>query len=142
MTQPARRKKPAPTSSVSVMLIDDEPEFVEKLRYMMESYGFECRAFSDPGEAMESLGDNYFDVIVTDYQMPGLNGTGVIEQVKKLSPDSKVIVVSGCLDGRTKREVIRVGASACLTKPLHISSLLSALNDVCQMGEASDGSGH
>jgi CheY-like chemotaxis protein len=127
MQSSERLNQPVPAAR-RAMLIDDDKESVETLSYAIESLGYCCSTFSDPHKAIQKITNEHFDVVITDMQMPGLSGIEVVKEVRKISPESFIIVVSGSMDHRVESYLYNHGASLCLPKPFHLSILLKALS--------------
>lgn len=78
----------------SILIIDDEQDFNELTKTMLEFHDFEVTALSDPLLVKNEIQNKKFDVIVTDLMMPGIDGFQVIEQVREDSQhDNTPIVV-------------------------------------------------
>lgn len=81
-----------------VLLVDDEEVVRHGLRYMLDWKTLGFRIANDVGstaEALHLLESNHYDVLLTDIQMPGRNGLELIAKIRKCSPGTKIVVLSG-----------------------------------------------
>lgn len=118
-----------------ILVIDDEPAIRGMLRDMLESDGHLVVEASDGVEAMhqwqEHNRETPFDLIITDILMPEKDGLEVIREVRRLSPKTKIIAISG---GSPKVHVRfldianHLGAYRTLDKPFALDTLLDAVH--------------
>ena len=72
------------------------------------------------------------DVILMDVNMPGIGGVKCLRQIMSLSPEAKVIIISGYLSNGRVEEAMTLGAKACLTKPFRFKELLTTVRNVLE----------
>jgi len=113
--------------SASVLVVDDDASMCETLDVGLAPRGFAVRWTTSPAEALDLLGNDGFEVVVTDLNMRGMNGIELCAQIAANRPDVPVIVITafGSLD--TAVAAIRAGAYDFITKPLEIDALAIAL---------------
>ena len=111
-----------------VLVIDDERSMCELLEAGLKQGGFLVAARTSAAEALRVLAAEDFDAVVTDLNMPGMNGADLCERIAANRPDVPVIVITafGSLEAATA--VIRAGAYDFITKPLDIEVLALALD--------------
>jgi signal transduction histidine kinase len=83
-----------------ILFVDDQPMVIETGTLLLESIGYEVTNCSDPLKAVELLHHNSqaFDIIITDYNMPHLNGVALIEKLRVISPGLPAVLCTGDLD--------------------------------------------
>jgi len=113
-----------------ILLIDDEPDYLDKLVKSLEHNGFECRKMADSVQATKLLEREKFDVVITDISMPGRNGFEVIEAVRSNNSAGTVIAISGQLDRNIEKEAISTGADAFIAKPIDLQTLIEFLGTI------------
>jgi DNA-binding NtrC family response regulator len=64
--------------------------------------------------------------------MPGIGGVKCLRQIMSLSPEAKVIIISGYLSNGRVEEAMKLGAKACLTKPFRFKELLTTVRNVLE----------
>jgi len=77
----------------------------------------------------------------TDVKMPGVNGLDVLRTITRAYPDTKVILMTGHGSAEDIELGLRLGAAACLQKPVDLETLLEAAWSAASGGEAADGEG-
>ena len=81
-----------------LMLVDDEPLMTKALRRVLTADGRDIETFTDPRAALRRLQTTPFDLILSDYRMPGLNGVQLLSAARELQPESVRMVLSGYAD--------------------------------------------
>lgn len=84
-------------SSRNILIVDDEPDIVVTYQYFLTSEGYNVSAFSDAYEALReftSRQSSYYDLVILDIRMPGLNGLQLHQSFKAMNPSCKIIFIS------------------------------------------------
>jgi CheY-like chemotaxis protein len=111
-----------------ILIIDDDPEVVWGIgRYLARS-GFSVTTCGDGTEAIELLEQEPFDVLVTDIQMPGLNGLAVLDWAREHRPRLRKMVMTAYGTPTIKQVSMRKGASVYLEKPVDPKLLVDVLS--------------
>src|SRR5215471_5353407 len=80
---------------IRVFYVDDNPRQSSMLTGLLEECGFRVIALNDPVVAVRICKQTSFDVALLDYEMPGLSGSQLAEEIKFLLPDVPVVLISG-----------------------------------------------
>lgn len=106
-------------AKAAVLIVDDDVRFIRALSVALMDAGYEVAGASDPREAVEYMvsGGHRFDAIVTDLQMPGLDGIGFLRTIKNTFPEVPVIVITAFGDLGTQSRAMEEGAFAFVNKP-------------------------
>ena len=115
---------------LKVLLVDDEAEFVESLSERLALRNLKTDIAYDGEQALELVKKEKPDVMVLDLRMPGIDGKEVLRRVKKKHPDMAVVVLTGHGTDKDEKEVLRLGASAYLEKPVDVDHLAGTLHKV------------
>ncbi|MCG6982428.1 MAG: response regulator [Deltaproteobacteria bacterium] len=107
-----------------VLILDDEPIVWKRLKPALEKVGYEVEAFTQSSNAMRRVGEKEFDIVVTDLKMEGIDGMAFMTEVKKLSPRTEVIVITGFATMETAKESFQKGVFDFLAKPFKRGELL------------------
>lgn len=101
-----------------LLIVDDDPLVCNSLKEMLHLEGFRVDTARNGKQALARLQEEHFRVILSDIQMPGLNGLELLRELKGRSPDTPVIFITGHghIDGAV--EAIKLGAYDYLTKPI------------------------
>lgn len=115
-----------------VMYIDDDEVLVATVDAMLHRAGFRVSAFANPREALRALSSMLVDVeiVVSDYNMPGLNGLDVAEEVARIRPGMPVIVSSGYLSDDLHHGARKAGVVQLLNKEDTHERLAALIDEV------------
>lgn len=111
------------TSKTSILILDDEPIVSKRLQPALEKKGYEVESFYESAQAMLRIRERSFDIVVTDLKMEGIDGMRFLAEVKKLSPRTEVIVITGFATMDTAKESMRKGVFDFLAKPFKLGEI-------------------
>ncbi|MCG6893432.1 MAG: response regulator [Desulfobacteraceae bacterium] len=112
-----------------LLLVDDEREFVQTLseRLLMRDVG--SAVAYDGKSALEMIDEEDPEVMILDLNMPGIDGIGVLREVKRTRPEIKVIILTGHGSDKDREICMELGAFAYLQKPVNIDVLSEKLKE-------------
>lgn len=105
------------TMANRALVIDDDKVSLDLLTFQLKSEGFEVETAQTGKEGLESAKSNDFDVILTDLNLPDINGIEMVRQSKEISPETEIIMVTGDDSAEKAIEATRVGAFGYIVKP-------------------------
>jgi DNA-binding NtrC family response regulator len=112
----------------SILALDDEQDMLALLsRIISEKSSHELTTLSDPVKLTGLLKQNTFDVVLTDLRMPDKDGIQVLEEIKQISPQTAVIIMTGFGTIESALEATRKGAFDYVTKPFRRERLLHVI---------------
>ena len=79
----------------TVLYVDDNPKSSRLLASVLEECGFRVIGKNDPVEALALCRRTYFDLALLDYEMPSINGAQLAREIKHMTPDVPVVLISG-----------------------------------------------
>jgi signal transduction histidine kinase/ActR/RegA family two-component response regulator len=108
-----------------VMVVDDDQALVFLVERVLRRKGFTVTTFTDPLEALAALTERAqdFDLLVTDYNMPGFSGVDLLRAAKALRPNLPVALASGYVTPEIEKSAFEAGASALVYKPNDVNEL-------------------
>jgi diguanylate cyclase (GGDEF)-like protein len=115
-----------------ILVVDDEPFFQEMFREVLSVAGHATRTASSAEEALELLGQDHFDLLVTDIVMPGLDGIGLVREAKRRDPDIEAVAITGHEDVKLAVQAMKAGCAEFLTKPVDRGELTEVAERVLQ----------
>ena len=131
ITTPSKYNAPQHIDSLRILLVEDDPRVSKTLQQMLEGLGHKCVHVSDGGQALQKLDEHTdFDLVLTDYQMPVLNGAELVHRLRERHDYRPVILITGY--GAAMTEHVGPKPNAILGKPLRIHELQDALSKVMQ----------
>jgi len=101
-----------------ILVIDDEAGICSLIRIMLEAEGYHISTANGGGEALALLNKHPFDLVISDLVMPDVTGLDVLAYVKKLSPETEFILITGYGTVESAVEALRHGAHDYITKPI------------------------
>ena len=118
----------------TIVAIDDEVDFIQMLQDYFEPRGYEITVAIRGAKGIELVKEKKPAVVLMDLKMPGIDGDEVLKLLQSMSPAPKVIFVTAYDDGgKTKARLIRMGAYACLDKPIaSLKDLEELINKAAQ----------
>ncbi|MFA4916499.1 MAG: response regulator [Syntrophales bacterium] len=108
---------------LEVLLLDDEPIVGKRLKPALAKIGCDVEVFENPREALKRIEEKNFDVVVTDIRMDEVDGIQVLEYVRKKSPRTKVILITGYAMMALARKAMEKGAFDFIAKPFQPDDL-------------------
>ncbi len=106
-----------------ILVIDDEKIIRERLKRLLELDGYEVAAAEDGARGLEVFEKLRPEVALVDIKMPGVGGIEVLERMRKASPDTEVILITGHGGVETAIQALRKGAFDYITKPIDYDEL-------------------
>jgi two-component system, OmpR family, response regulator CpxR len=113
--------------TVKVLLIDDEPQFVEVLAERLEARGFIVQTALTGDEGLAKLQEQEADVAILDVQMPGRDGVETLREIKRIKPLIEVIMLTGHATIESGIQGLKLGAYDYLMKPTDTEDLVAKI---------------
>jgi two-component system, OmpR family, response regulator CpxR len=113
--------------TVKVLLIDDEPQFVEVLAERLEARGFAVQTALTGDEGLAKLQEQEADVVILDVQMPGMDGVETLREIKRIKPLVEVIMLTGHATIESGIQGLKLGAYDYLMKPTDTEDLVAKM---------------
>ncbi len=114
-------------SRTSILVLDDEPIVCKRLKSALEKRGYEVEIFFRSSDAFKRITERNFDIVITDLKMEGLDGMTFLTEVKKRSPETEVIVITGFATMETAKESFQKGVFDFLAKPFKLGEIYDAV---------------
>ncbi len=120
--------------SGEVLFVDDEEHYVAAMKPALESLGYTVAACTDGREALTRFRERpiQFDVVVTDFNMPGMNGLELARRIKMTRPCLPIVLITGYTGWEEIPDAARLGIEAVLQKPFSRAQLSQVLHEVLQ----------
>lgn len=115
-----------------ILIVDDDKEYRENLKEILDNAGYSNDMAESAKQAMQKLGDQQFDIVLLDFMMPGIDGINALGEFKKISPNSKIIMITAFASIENAVVAIKKGASEYISKPFKIDALLLMIKQVLE----------
>lgn len=128
--------KAAEFGQEKVLLVDDNPATLEVTRMMLDRLGYRVQVALDGSEALTILERDLkgFDILITDFTMPGLTGVELADRARVIRPDLPVILCSGYGDAVSEDVSRGAGIKAQLGKPIQLKEMARIVRQVLDGG--------
>ncbi|MBV2162781.1 MAG: response regulator [Comamonas sp.] len=122
----------APQVQHHVMYVDDDPALVLLVQRLLRRRGYQVTTFEDPRAAVQALQETprAFDLVVTDYNMPGYCGLDLLKAAQTIRPDLPVALASGYVTSDISEQALAAGALALIHKPNDVSELCAIVDQL------------
>lgn len=118
-----------------ILIVDDEPSITAMLRKFLEKNNHQAETAASGEEALQKLSTCSFDIVITDFRLPGIDGLRVLEEIKKIDPQIDVIVLTGYGSIESAVEFLKAGAIDYITKPLNCEYLYIVIQKALERKE-------
>jgi DNA-binding NtrC family response regulator len=131
-TKAATADRPVP----NVLVVDDEKTVCNSCKKILAQEGYNVDVALSGDEALNKVKGNGFDVLITDWKMPEIDGIEVARRIKKENPDIAVIMITGYPSVENSIEAMRSGVSDYVPKPFTPEELSDAMIRALAKGQA------
>lgn len=112
-----------------ILIVDDEESVRTILKQMLEQGGFSADAASDGKEALDKLGSSSFDMLISDINMPVMDGVELLKRSKELFPNMPVIFITAFGKDKIILEAMKTGLSDYIEKPFRIDGVIKTVKE-------------
>ncbi|MDR3567932.1 MAG: diguanylate cyclase [Syntrophobacteraceae bacterium] len=123
-----KEEKPNAVSSQTILVVDDEPQACEILSDALSSWGHNVEVAYDGSEALGKIREKKFTIVITDMDMPRMDGMELIEHIARDYAHIDVIAITGHIMKYKYTEVVEAGAADFITKPFSLNEFEAKLN--------------
>jgi two-component system response regulator PilR (NtrC family) len=102
-----------------ILVVDDERSMREMLSILLEREGYDAVEAKNGQEALQLFETSLFDLVISDIQMPGMNGIELLARVKQLAPEVPVLMITAFATAEQAVDAIKLGAFHYFTKPFN-----------------------
>jgi PAS domain S-box-containing protein len=128
------REKTGDETALNILYLDDDNSVLLLVKRLLERQGHKVTCFVDPREAIAALqkAPEKFNIVVTDYNMPGMQGLDVAREIHRIRPKLPVAVTSGFIDEELRAGAARNGVCELVAKPFAIKELYAVVQRMAQ----------
>jgi FixJ family two-component response regulator len=112
-----------------IAVVDDDEAIRVALRSLLRSVGYEVRLFADAPSFLADAVMQPPDCVLTDIQMPGMNGLDLQREIRRTMPGLPVIVITAFPEEAIRRQAMADGALGFLSKPFETDTILRCLSE-------------
>ena len=110
-----------------ILIIDDDPSICKMFERFLTGNSYEVSTSNDSQEALSLSRSEFFNLIILDIRLPGIDGLSLLSKIKSFSPDTEVIMITGYWNMETAVQSFKLGAYDYLTKPIELNLLFQVV---------------
>ncbi|PIP77164.1 MAG: Fis family transcriptional regulator [Ignavibacteria bacterium CG22_combo_CG10-13_8_21_14_all_37_15] len=107
-----------------ILVVDDEKDINDSLSFILEKEGYIVEQAENGKVAYEKILNSYYDLVITDIEMPMMKGTELLEKISTLTPQTSVIMITAYGSLETTIKALRNGAQDYILKPIEFDEIL------------------
>ncbi|MBU8934938.1 MAG: response regulator [candidate division Zixibacteria bacterium] len=104
-------------NTISILIVDDEEVLRSLLEKILSREGYQIKCAEDGVTALEILREEPYDIVISDMQMPRMDGFELLRTIKSEFPNIGIIIMTGFGDSYTVKDALLLGADEYITKP-------------------------
>jgi CheY-like chemotaxis protein/anti-sigma regulatory factor (Ser/Thr protein kinase) len=121
-----------------ILIVDDDPDVHDLLRVALRDTGRTFESARDGIEGLKRIAAEPWDLVITDVLMPGMDGMALLERIRSLRPEARVVVMTVATTAANVAEAIRKNAFAWFSKPFTIDAVRDMVNHALNDEPADD----
>ena len=110
--------------TASILVIEDQEDLRWLLERTLSQRGFQVRTAATGQDGLSVARSETCPVLILDYQLPDMNGLDVLRELRAITPDVRVILITAAGTPRLREEALRAGAFAYFEKPFDVEELI------------------
>jgi len=130
------------SGDITILVADDDLSIREGCERILRGEGYRVRTAVDGSQALQAVKEEHFDLVLLDLKMPGMDGLQVLREIKRQSPATEVVMITGFATVETAVEAMRLGAYDYIPKPFPPSEVRQVVAKLLQkrelLGSAAD----
>jgi len=118
--------------NMKILLVDDDEWIRDSLSLFFEAEGCNLRAFETAEEGMEAIKQQAYDIVISDYKLPGMDGLEFLRRVKEKQPNAFEILITAYANREICEEAKMVGVRDIIPKPFTSEDVETSLTRVIE----------
>jgi YesN/AraC family two-component response regulator len=115
---------------LNILYVEDDERLREETVSLFEPFFKEIDTACDGEEGLKKYNDKQFDIVITDINMPKMNGIEMISNIKEIDPEQKIIAISAHNESDILVQLIKAGVNSFILKPIIQSEVIEALYSI------------
>jgi two-component system response regulator PilR (NtrC family) len=117
---------------IRILVVDDELSMREFLSILLEREGYQVEVAGCAEDALRQMESSLFDLVLSDVQMPGLGGIELLSRIKKISPETGVLMITAFSAAEQAVEAMKLGAYDYISKPFKIEEIKQLIKNALE----------
>ena len=114
---------------IKIIVVDDDVIMLQAIKNMLTNNGAEVFATTDAQDALDTIEEEDYDLIISDIMMPYLSGIELLSAIKQIKKDIPIIIISALDQQEVIMTAFEEGAEDFVKKPLNLNELLLRVNE-------------
>ena len=115
-----------------ILIVDGEKDLIGSIKLYLRSAGHDLRITEDAEHTLDILRQRDFDIIITGLKMHGMDGIELLKRVKRVNPETKVVMITACASVETAVEAMKQGAYDYIVKPFNPEEIILTIKKVIE----------
>jgi len=120
------------SKELDVLYVEDDDNLREETYSLLKTLFQSITTAYDGQNGLEEYNKNFYDLVISDVNMPRMNGIDMCKNIKEINPEQKILIVSAHDESDTLMSLIKTGASGFILKPMTLDNLVISLYPVCR----------
>ena len=116
--------------SKNILIVDDSRDLTHVIADFLSINGYQVHTAHNGHDALERMGKEHIDIVVSDIHMPGMDGFTLMTEIKTKHPEIPVILITGFSVGDAQKIAFEKGANAFVAKPFRLKDLKQVIESV------------
>ena len=116
--------------NMKILLVDDDEWIRDSLRLFFEAEGCNLLAFETAEEGMEAVKQQVYDIVISDYKLPGMDGLEFLRRVKEKQPNAFEILITAYANCEIVKEADEIGIKDIIPKPFTSEDVETSLSRI------------
>ena len=125
MTQPPTTPHREAQPPFTILVVDDNRDFVEFVNYLLSHHGYKVHCAYSGAQCLQIVRQQSVDLVILDVMMPQMDGLTVCRELKRIAPELPVFLLTAKDDLATRTAAMELGASEFLAKPVNINDFIT-----------------
>lgn len=121
-----------------ILLVDDTPDYLWVIKSLLEQEGMSVQCSMSGEEALQFLSEKPFNLMITDMNMPGMDGLSLARKATITAPNMSIIMITGSISQDIPRLAKEAGIVKLLSKPFSSAALLKTVREVTRKQRSAD----
>ena len=118
--------------NMKILLIDDDEWIRDSLGLFFEAEGCNLRTFETAEEGMEAVNKEAYDIVISDYKLPGMDGLEFLRRVKEKQPNAFEILITAYANCEIVKEANKIGVKDIIPKPFTSEDVETSLSRIIE----------
>lgn len=121
-----------------ILLVDDTPDYLWVIKSLLEQEGMSVQCSMSGEEALQFLSEKPFNLMITDLNMPGMDGLSLARKATVTAPNMSIIMITGSISQDIPKLAKEAGIVKLLSKPFSSAALLKTVREVTRKQRSAD----